>query len=81
MYAIRSYYAGAYSSEYVVATKTFGDRLRVTGGLGWGRLGSQGSIGSMGERRSFDYATKGGTGCLYSSFAKAHSSEDSYNFV
>lgn len=31
---------GIYSSEYLVATKTFGDSLRVTGGLGWGRLGS-----------------------------------------
>ena len=31
---------GIYSSEYVVATKTIGKRLTVTGGLGWGRLGS-----------------------------------------
>ena len=31
---------GPYSGEYVVATKTIGDRLSVTGGLGWGRLGS-----------------------------------------
>ncbi|ROT98106.1 YjbH domain-containing protein [Histidinibacterium lentulum] len=31
---------GIYSSEYLVATKTFGDRFRVTGGIGWGRLGS-----------------------------------------
>jgi hypothetical protein len=31
---------GVYSSEYVVATKTIGERLRVTGGLGWGRLGT-----------------------------------------
>ena len=30
---------GIYSSEYLVATKTFG-RLRATAGLGWGRLGS-----------------------------------------
>lgn len=31
---------GIYSSEYFVATKTFGDRFRLTGGIGWGRLGS-----------------------------------------
>ena len=31
---------GLLSSEYVVATKTFGSRLSVTGGIGWGRLGS-----------------------------------------
>lgn len=31
---------GIYSSEYVVATKTFADTFRVTGGIGWGRLGS-----------------------------------------
>ncbi len=31
---------GAYGAEYLVATKTFGDTLRVSAGLGWGRLGS-----------------------------------------
>lgn len=36
---------GLMSSEYIAATKTFGDRLKVTAGLGWGRLGSQGGIG------------------------------------
>ncbi|MEP4196169.1 MAG: YjbH domain-containing protein [Aliishimia sp.] len=34
---------GIYSSEYIVATKTFG-RLRATGGIGWGRLGSRGGF-------------------------------------
>lgn len=29
---------GIYAGEYVVATKTFGRRLSVTGGMGWGRL-------------------------------------------
>lgn len=49
---------GIYAGEYVVATKTFerpfrfGRALRVTAGLGWGRLGSAGSIGSpFGEDR------------------------------
>jgi hypothetical protein len=31
---------GVYAGEYVVATKTVGDAVRVTAGLGWGRLGS-----------------------------------------
>lgn len=35
---------GVYSGEYVVATKTLTPRLRVTGGLGWGRLGTQGGF-------------------------------------
>ncbi len=38
---------GYFSSEYVAATKTFGDRVKVTAGLGWGRLGSHGSIGQL----------------------------------
>ena len=42
---------GIFSSEYVAATKTFGEKLKVTAGLGWGRLGSAGSIGSpFGDR-------------------------------
>lgn len=31
---------GLYSGEYIVATKSLSPRLRVTGGIGWGRLGS-----------------------------------------
>ena len=31
---------GLYSSEYVVASKTLSDSVRVTAGLGWGRLGT-----------------------------------------
>ncbi|MDK3017753.1 YjbH domain-containing protein [Pseudodonghicola flavimaris] len=31
---------GVYASEYVVATKTLRHNVRVTGGIGWGRLGS-----------------------------------------
>ncbi len=31
---------GLYSSEYLVASKTLSDSVRVTAGLGWGRLGS-----------------------------------------
>jgi hypothetical protein len=35
---------GIYSGEYVVATKQLTPSLRVTGGLGWGRLGSYNSF-------------------------------------
>ena len=31
---------GRYSSEYVVATKTVSPNVRVSGGIGWGRLGT-----------------------------------------
>lgn len=37
---------GLQSAEYLAATKTFGGRLKVTAGLGWGRLGSYHSMGS-----------------------------------
>lgn len=35
---------GIYSSEYLVATKSFGAKLKVTAGLGWGRLAERGSF-------------------------------------
>jgi opacity protein-like surface antigen len=42
---------GLFSSEYIAATKSFGERFKVTAGLGWGRLGSSGSIGQpFGDR-------------------------------
>ncbi len=61
---------GVYASEYIAATKTFDTpalspgslpgRLKLTAGLGWGRLGSNGAIGSIGGKRpSF---VGGGTG-------------------
>lgn len=34
------------SAEYIAATKSLGDRVSVSAGLGWGRLGSQGAIGA-----------------------------------
>ncbi len=56
---------GLFASEYVVATKTFEPealpgRLKVTAGLGWGRLGSNGSIASIGNRGSFTAGDTGG---------------------
>ncbi len=35
---------GLYSGEYLVATKTFNDRLKITGGLGWGRLATRNTV-------------------------------------
>jgi len=61
---------GLYSAEYLVATKNFTlpraggrrapGRLKLTAGLGWGRLGSHGAIGSpLGNTRP---RFNGGTG-------------------
>ena len=50
---------GLMSGEYIAATKTFNDRLKVTAGLGWGRLGSYKPIGSVGTRPDFDYGLGG----------------------
>ena len=35
---------GRYSSEYIVATKTIGSDVRVSGGIGWGRLAGVGGF-------------------------------------
>lgn len=51
---------GLQAGEYVAATKTFGNRLKVTAGLGWGRLGSHGTIGApFGTRPDVDYEQGG----------------------
>lgn len=51
---------GLYSGEYVVATKNVTPRLRVTAGLGWGRLGTYGDIGSpFGSRPDLDFGQGG----------------------
>lgn len=60
---------GIYAGEYVVATKTFEGgtrvpgRVKVTAGLGWGRLGSSGALGSPfgGPRPAFDPNGTGGS--------------------
>lgn len=59
---------GIYSGEYVVATKTFDNplslpgRVKISAGLGWGRLGSSGDIGApfSETRPSFDAGSTGG---------------------
>jgi hypothetical protein len=35
---------GLFTSEYVVATKSVGSDLRVTGGIGWGRMATEGGF-------------------------------------
>ncbi|MDT8857655.1 YjbH domain-containing protein [Paracoccaceae bacterium Fryx2] len=51
---------GIYAGEYLAATKTFGPNLKVTAGLGWGRLGSYGDIGSpFGGRPKPDFGGGG----------------------
>ena len=51
---------GLMAGEYVAATKTFGDRVKVTAGLGWGRYGSYGSFGApFGPRPAVDVGLGG----------------------
>ncbi len=47
---------GPLTSEYIVASKNVGNGLTVTGGLGWGRLGSYQPITSFGTRPAVDLA-------------------------
>lgn len=51
---------GLSSAEYVAATKTFGPRLKLTAGIGFGRLGSYNPIGQpFGPRRRVEIGTGG----------------------
>lgn len=50
---------GVLGGEYLVATKSYFNRLRVTAGLGWGRFGSSNSIGGFGTRTPFNFAGVG----------------------
>lgn len=52
---------GVSAAEYVVATKTVRPGLKVTAGLGWGRFGSFGAIGSPLGARPAVAAGQGGT--------------------
>ena len=58
---------GIYSGEYIAATKHLGRNLTVTGGIGWGRLGSYHSIrnplsslGSYFDTRPTGFLGRGG---------------------
>ncbi|WP_108814408.1 YjbH domain-containing protein [Loktanella sp. Alg231-35] len=55
---------GRFQSEYIVATKSFGDSLTVTGGIGWGEMGTEGGfdnpISSRADRPVFDEADPDG---------------------
>lgn len=53
---------GFYAAEYIVATKTLTPYLRVSGGLGWGRMANDGGIGSpFGDRGPRKSGDRGGT--------------------
>ncbi|UWQ81913.1 YjbH domain-containing protein (plasmid) [Leisingera sp. S132] len=45
---------GIYASEYLAATKTFRERLKLSGGIGWGRMAGRGSfsnpLGGLSDR-------------------------------
>ncbi|WP_093992517.1 YjbH domain-containing protein [Flavimaricola marinus] len=46
---------GQFGAEYIVASKTFGDSLRVTAGLGWGRFGT---LDGISNPLGADYETR-----------------------
>ena len=50
---------GILGAEYLVASKSFGDRLKVSGGFGWGRLGSRNNFDGFGSRTPFSFANVG----------------------
>lgn len=50
---------GLSMAEYVAASKNFGNNLRVTAGLGFGRLASHGAIGAVGKRPPIDFGNGG----------------------
>lgn len=59
-----------FAGEYIVGTKTFDTpalapgrtpgQLKVSAGLGWGRLGSYGTIDTIGTRAAYDPTSTGG---------------------
>jgi hypothetical protein len=57
---------GVYSSQYLVATKNLGPKLKVTGGLGWGRLSDTTDVTSidttLGGKPNFDSWFRGAVG-------------------
>ena len=38
---------GMYSGEYVVATKSFGEKIKFSAGIGWGRFAGRNSFASI----------------------------------
>ena len=52
---------GLQGAEYIVATKSVGDKLVVSGGLGWGRLATANDLGLSFGTRDNDLLVTGGT--------------------
>ena len=59
---------GVYSSQYLVATKNVGSKLKVTGGLGWGRLSDSTDVTAidttLGGSPNFDAWFRGPVGAF-----------------
>ena len=54
---------GIYTGEYIVASKSFGSKLNLSGGIGWGRLAGENSFNNVfgsKSRKGLDVG-KGGT--------------------
>ncbi len=63
---------GLFSAEYIVATKSIGDRLAVTGGIGWGRLGSYNGFSNPLGRLNSGFYTRPGFSGLGGSRTRMH---------
>ena len=50
---------GLYSGEYIVASKSIGERLKISGGLGWGRLAGQNGFNNILGRTDRGYRDVG----------------------
>lgn len=53
---------GVYASEYLVATKTLRDRLKLSGGISWGRMAGRGSFSNPLGLLSDRFKTRPGAG-------------------
>ncbi len=76
---------GIYAGEYVVATKSFNNKLKLSGGIGWGRLSGKNSFSNifgLGNQRSSADVGRGGTAHLNRLFSGKNSPflSAAYNF-
>ena len=55
---------GLYSGEYLVATKNIGSRLKLTAGIGWGRLSGKNNFANIFGKETRDSDTTGFGGTL-----------------
>ena len=55
---------GLYSGEYLVATKNIGSRVKLTAGIGWGRLSGENNFANVFGKETRDSDTNGFGGTL-----------------